>query len=151
MQEEDKCSLDNLYRSRCALIWLSCDIFLSMFVRNKEHFGVHPVWLLCSHWTNWSYTKKENRLKHVKVSEAVVAMFKVRIRGFQKHYDNDFPLMTTTCVWFSQFLCVSPFCLSDIIVNEPYPGQPNNWRAEGWDRLFEGLTAQQVTKSSKPP
>ena len=28
----------------------------------------------------------------------------------------------------------------------PNSGRPDSGRAEGWDRLFEGLTAQQVTK-----
>lgn len=38
------------------------------------------------------------------------------------------------------------------VCNQSHPEQPNGWRAERRDSLFEGFTAQQVTKLfSHPP
>lgn len=55
------------------------------------------------------------------------------------------------CVHLRQVLCVLLLFLPlGIVRNQPYPGQPDSRRAKGWDRLFEGLTAQQVTKLSSP-
>lgn len=65
------------------------------------------------------------------------------------------------CLWpehrFCVYVSVTVVCLTcvvffpkGLILNQPHPGQPDSWRTEGWDCLFEGLTAQQVTKLSRP-